>query len=113
MGPLEVGPGEGGVGGADGKVGVGCCVGVGVGCWVGGGVVGGLATQSFKVTESMRQPLPATLTSLPSRQRNWTLCPLADAGSVTVTVSKLLLDPTVPDHAKRPAIGLPVSRVVV
>src|SRR3954471_21504683 len=74
MGPLDVALGEGGVGGADGNVGVGCCVGVGVGCWVGGGgVVGGLATQSFKVTESMRQPLPATLGSLPSRQRNWTL----------------------------------------
>jgi hypothetical protein len=109
------GVGEGlGLGLGEGE-GLGLGLAVGGGGVVGGGVVGGALTQSFSVTESMRQPEPPTLTSLPIRQRSWTVWPAAAGGRVTVTVTKLLVVPSVPDQAWRPASGLPepLMRVVV
>ena len=57
----------------------------------------------FTLTVSTYQPVPATLESVPRRQRNWTFPPAAEAGRLAVVVTK---PPELPVQAERPANGL-------
>jgi hypothetical protein len=54
-------------------------------------------------TLSIRQPVPATDSSLPIRQRSTMLCPAAADGRLTVVVTK---PPEEPLQASLPASGL-------
>src|SRR6185436_10676928 len=60
-------------------------------------------TRPLTPTASMRQPLRPLPLSVPQRQRNCTLCPLAEGGKLTTVVTK---PAEVPLQARRPPSGL-------
>src|SRR5262249_50445333 len=80
--------------------------GVGRGCC--GGVQPGTGTHKVTAVVSTRQPSPEPLLSLAIRQRN--LPPWGRNGRLT---SVQIKPPELPLHARRPAIGLPRSVLIV
>jgi hypothetical protein len=94
--------------GLGGIVAVGVAVGVGVSGGGGVGVQDGPPWHQVTSTVSTRQPSPEPLLSLAILQRNSP--PGMYEGSSTTVVMK---PPELPLHARRPAIGLPRSVLIV
>lgn len=57
----------------------------------------------------MKTPVPPTEASVPIAQRNWTCCPLAEAGKFASTSMK---PPEFPVQPERPESGLPLPLMI-